>query len=107
MRLCMTDDLLAGARALSCLPEAAREALAERLLTEAHAAHHYAKRLRRPHPVWGNGSLMARALAELPPNPATGPCFSAVSTMARAIFRFRERCPRNRRLGLSSSRPIC
>ena len=40
-----------------------RLGLIRQMLDQADAAHRYAKRFGRPHPVWGNGSLMARALA--------------------------------------------
>lgn len=91
MRLCLLDDLLAGARALSLCAPAARPQLANRLLYEAHSAHCYAKRFRAPHPRWGNGSLMARALADLPGGGAASPCYASIAVMAAAIARFRAR----------------
>lgn len=61
MRACLITDLLCAARVVSQSSGAAT--LAHRLIFEAHAAHKYTKHFGRPHPVWGSGSLMARALA--------------------------------------------
>lgn len=93
MRLCLIDDLLAGARALGALPEPERPATAARLIAEAHAAHAYAKRFRAPHPRWGNGSLMARALALPGCRQAPAPSFAAIAVMAAALAAFRARSP--------------
>lgn len=62
MRPVQIGDLLALAGAVS--EQAGGPALALRLCCEAHAAHLYVKRFRRLHPLWGNGSVMSRALAE-------------------------------------------
>lgn len=62
MRRVLIGDLLALAGAVSEHPDAAARALS--LCREAHAAHLYAKRFRRLHPTWGNGSLMSRCFAE-------------------------------------------
>lgn len=91
MRLCLLDDLLAGAGALAMVAPADRQGFADRLLTEAHAADCYAKRLGRPHPRWGNGSLAARALAEPLAMGGQKPGFDAISDMAAAIHRFKIR----------------
>lgn len=64
MRRLLIGDLLAAARVLAPVAPAERAPLMDRLLLQAHAAHLYAKRFGRGHPVWGNGSLMARALRE-------------------------------------------
>lgn len=48
-------------------PPVKQFALINRLLDQADAAHRYAKRFGRAHPLWGNGSLMARARAEAGP----------------------------------------
>lgn len=61
MRRCLLGDLLAAADHLAALPEAARPAAMVRLMDQAHAAHAYHRRFGRPHPLWGDGSLMARA----------------------------------------------
>ena len=59
MRRVLVGDLLALAAVLRQQPD---PDLAARLLAEAHAAHRYFRRFGRPHPRWGNGSLMGRAL---------------------------------------------
>lgn len=61
MRRCLPGDLLSAAACIAAADTAEWRPLADRLLTEADAAHRYAKRFGRAHPVWGNGSLMARA----------------------------------------------
>lgn len=61
MRTILIGDVVAAARAMLAIKPDARAALMESLMTEAHAAHLYYKCKNRPHPIWGNGSLMARA----------------------------------------------
>ena len=58
MRRVHLGDLLAGGRFLAANPQHP----AARLLEETHAAHRYFRRFGRPHPRWGDGSLMARCL---------------------------------------------
>lgn len=104
MRRCMLDDLVGGAGRLALEPPALRLDLAERLLAEAHAAHHYMRRFGRPHPRWGNGSLMTRALADgargLPL------CYASLAVMAVAVTRFRA-VNLARRHGLFLLRDLC
>lgn len=64
MRRCLIGDLLAAADCVAGLAADEQRRRLSRLLYEAHAAHRYARRFRRPHPLWGDGSLMTRALAE-------------------------------------------
>ena len=59
MRRVLVGDVLALAAVMHRHPD---PALAARLLAEAHAAHRYFRRFGRPHPQWGNGSLMGRTL---------------------------------------------
>ena len=100
----MLDDLLAGAGRLSQAPPAQRPDLANRLLTEAHAAHHYMRRFGRPHPRWGNGSLMTRALAD---GPRAAPlCYFSLAVMADAVARFRA-ANQVRRHGLFLRHDLC
>lgn len=87
----MLDDLLAATRLLQTLPPADRAPMADRLIHQAHAAHHYHRRMGRPHPLWGNGSLMARALAGCQ-DPAAALDHGALAIMAAAVQRFRDRC---------------
>ncbi|MFC3180091.1 DUF7742 family protein [Cypionkella sinensis] len=65
MRRCLPGDLIEAAALLAA--SATPQTLLTQLLDQADAAHRYAKHFGRAHPVWGNGSLMARALAEAGP----------------------------------------
>ncbi len=65
MRRCLPGDLFEAAALLAASSNPIP--LLTRLLDQADAAHRYAKRFGRAHPTWGNGSLMARALAETGP----------------------------------------
>lgn len=64
MRRCLIGDVLAAASVLPAADLHQMQISGARLITQADAAHRYTKRLGRPHPAWGNGSLMARAMAE-------------------------------------------
>jgi serine O-acetyltransferase len=64
MRAVQVGDLIAVARVLILHEPRQWAGMAQGFLTQAHAAHAFHKRHRRPHPTWGNGSLMARANAE-------------------------------------------
>lgn len=64
MRALMMGDIVAAARALLAQPPDQRVGLLDRMIQQANAAHHYHKRLAKPHSSWGNGSLMARANVE-------------------------------------------
>jgi succinate dehydrogenase/fumarate reductase flavoprotein subunit len=105
MRPCLLDDLLAGAGRLASVPPPLRPDLAHRLLHEAHAAHHFMRRFGVPHPRWGNGSLMARALGDAAP---TGRplCLQALAVMGLAVAAFRQDAA-NRRHGLSPDIRLC
>ena len=105
MRPCLLDDLLAGAGRLAMVPHPERPDLARRLLHEAHAAHHFMRRFGVPHPRWGNGSLMARALGDAAP---TGRplCLQALAVMALAVAAFRQDAA-IRRHGLSPDTGLC
>ncbi|WP_372884790.1 hypothetical protein [Shimia sp.] len=61
MRRVMHGDVVAAARALLGVPEAARRSLCRRMIAEAHAAHRYFRRFGKSHLLWGDGSLMATA----------------------------------------------
>jgi len=61
MRRVHLGDVIAAARALAHCPAADRPQLADLLIRQADAAHRYMKRMGRPHPMWGNGSLESRA----------------------------------------------
>lgn len=64
MRTILLGDITAAARALLCVPQTHRPGLVTTMIKQADAAHDYHKRFRKPHPFWGNGSLMARANTE-------------------------------------------
>ena len=64
MRTLLLGDIIAAARALLSVQSAGRAALLDAMIKEADAAHRFHKRMLRPHPKWGNGSLMARANIE-------------------------------------------
>ncbi len=68
MRRVMIGDLIAAAKVISASSDPADAS--QMLIRQADAAHRYAKRFGRPHPQWGNGSLMARALAMASPGSA-------------------------------------
>lgn len=70
MRRVLPADLMLGAAYVAA--HGGTPAAATRLVDEAHAAHRYAKRFGRPHPRWGSGSLMGRALADGPLCPSEG-----------------------------------
>lgn len=63
MRTITHGDVTAAARAVRDLPPAARRRAVQSLLERADAADRFRKRFGRAHPFWGNGSLMAVALA--------------------------------------------
>lgn len=64
MRRAMLGDAIAAALVLRAVPDGARAARCAAMLARAHAADLWRKRLGRAHPAWGNGSLMALAMAE-------------------------------------------
>lgn len=72
MRPIMADDILLVIRALGRVTSAQRRVVLAQWITQAHWADLYRKRLRKPHPLWGNGSLMSRVMMEpLAPHGAT------------------------------------
>jgi hypothetical protein len=64
MRRIMQADLVATAQLLARLPAADRPTHLDRLLSQTQAADCFSRRFDRPHPHWGNGSLLSRALSE-------------------------------------------
>lgn len=70
MRPVLLGDVTAAARALLRVAPAERAALLTRWLDSADAADRYARKLRKVHPVWGNGTLKdALGLAPLAAEP--------------------------------------
>lgn len=92
MRRALIGDLLAAARVLAGLPVPLRAEAIDRLIDQAHAAHSYMARFGRPHRYWGDGSLMARALAEPTHPTARDICdFAALAVVAARLAAFRNR----------------
>lgn len=63
MRPVLHGDVVAAARALLCVPLGQRWRAARDLVAQADAADRYRRHFGRAHPDWGNGTLMAAALA--------------------------------------------
>ncbi len=61
MRPILHSDVTAAARALMAVPASERKGLCLRLLKEADWADRFTRRLGKPHPFWGNGTLLAAA----------------------------------------------
>lgn len=93
MRACLVTDLLCAARLVSSAGPDGAGPLARRLIHEAHAAHKYAKRFGRPHPLWGSGSLMARALAADMPASDARFDLHALIVVAQSLLQFRKATP--------------
>ena len=64
MRRILIADLVAAAHLLARSPATERSGMLDRLFQQTQAADLFTRRFGRPHPAWGNGSLLARALAE-------------------------------------------
>ncbi len=87
MRRILSSDLIAAAAVLAAAPMATRAALAHDILAQSHAAHAYFKRFGRPHPRWGDGALLTRALAfdrRVAPNLSDVDFLAALAQMVRA-----------------------
>ncbi|WP_425071033.1 hypothetical protein [Sagittula sp. S175] len=63
MRPVLSQDINAAARALMPVPPEARRVLIRRMLAEADAADAFRRTHRKAHATWGDGTLMAAALA--------------------------------------------
>lgn len=94
MRTITHGDVAAAARALAPLSPATRRGAAWALLERAHAADLFRKRFGRAHPLWGNGSLMAAALArgcaEREPLLADPAYLEAMATVIVAVLDWRH-----------------
>ena len=60
MRAIFHSDVMALARVLAQVPEPRRARLCERLIEQTDCADRYMRRLGKPHPDWGNGTLLSR-----------------------------------------------
>lgn len=67
MRPALHGDVVAAARAIYGFPKKDRAGALRRLVRAATWAERFRRTHHRPHPYWGDGSLMAAALAEDPP----------------------------------------
>ena len=105
MRALAPADISVAARALLCLPEAAREPAITRMVSEADAADRYQKRLGHGHPLWGNGTLEAaarnRPLAA-PRSLSDGDYLSCMALVLDALLA--HRCARHRQGRFPTSR---
>lgn len=61
MRPVLYLDVAAAARALLPLPPGERDRVCRLILRDADWADRYTRRLKRMHPGWGNGTLLAAA----------------------------------------------
>ena len=61
MRPVLHSDVIAAARAVLAAPVALRASTCARLIQEADWADRFTRRLGKPHPLWGNGTLFAAA----------------------------------------------
>ncbi|WP_299506876.1 hypothetical protein [Cypionkella sp.] len=113
MRRCLPGDLFEAAALLAASNTANPADLITILLDQTDAAHRYAKRFGRAHPAWGNGSLMARALAEHGPrcHSHTAPNFLDALALVATLLATRKRShhtkSQNHLLALLQTRAIC
>lgn len=71
MRQPLHGDAVSAARVLLRTRCGRRRWILARMFREADLAHAHFKRVRRTHPIWGDGSLMSAALRRHPlPEPA-------------------------------------
>ncbi len=81
MREVYFSDVAAAARVLLLVPVSRRNDVCTQMLKEADWADKFTRRLKKPHPQWGNGTLMATArLRKMAPensfsNPEYSSCF--------------------------------
>lgn len=61
MRTVLISDIRALAAVLLAVPEAARQTLCRRVVGQAEWSDRYMRRCGRPHPDWGNGTLLDAA----------------------------------------------
>lgn len=89
MRPVTLGDLAAAARVLLAQPEALRPAAMAALIARTEAADQLRRAEGRHHPLYGNGTLMAAALAhrvaEAPPG--TPDYLACLALAAEALFR--------------------
>ena len=69
MRAIHLSDLDIATRVLLAITEADRATCARKMAEAAHVADCFRKRMRRRHPIWGDGTLAAAAFATGTPVP--------------------------------------
>lgn len=89
MRPVTLTDLAAAARVLLAQPEAQRAAAMAALIARAEAADRLRRDSGRLHPAYGNGTLLAAALAHPGANPPPGDCdyLACLALAAEALLR--------------------
>lgn len=88
MRPVTLTDLAAAARVLLALPEAQRAAGLAALLARAQTAEQHRRDTGRNHPAYGNGTLLAAALAHPraePQSPGTQDYLTCLSLVLDAL----------------------
>ena len=91
MRPILVGDVLVLARALLAVPAPDREGFAARLITETEQADRHRQATGRAHPVWGDGSVMCRALMAIPttrPSVSRLDQIAAIAVAADCLCRF-------------------
>ncbi len=115
MRRCLIGDLIESAAIVAAYLPDERPVVARALIAQADAAHRYTKKLAKAHPIWGNGSLMASALAQVSAQRFDLNSESALAALAvvaacladhKAVARHRN-AKGFKRLSLSEQRQIC
>ncbi|EPX81952.1 hypothetical protein [Salipiger mucosus] len=93
MKRVFHGDLTCAARALIVAPPGRRWRLARDLVARADAADRYLARTGRAHPDWGNGTLMAAALAQRVGNdrPLDDPDYADCMVLVLEALRARTR----------------
>lgn len=98
MRPVLHGDVSSAARVLLTVPQAQRERLCARMISEAELADRHVAATGRLHPVYGNGALMAaarsRSLADEPSFSDTEYC-RCFETVLRHLIRFQLNRPRS------------
>lgn len=112
MRPLLHGDLIETARALEMLAPEQRGIAVGRWLDEAHAADLFRKRTGRAHPIWGNGSLLARVICEpRAPDRALGAGYlRALGEVSAALIDWRGRAQGSNRRSTPFHRvglPLC
>lgn len=96
MRPVTVTDLCAAARVLLALPEDHRAAAMQALIRRAEAADRHRRETGHAHPAYGNGTLLAAALAHPARDPAAPGAPEYLGCLALAIETLLRRPLENR-----------